>query len=191
MIKNLEDDYIEQVAGIHKGELTGFLPELGIEFLVLFYKTSLELPEMFTFVEEEKGRVAGFVSGGTDAGGLNRRVLLSHPLQFGIILLKYIITHPEKINKFIRLVKYPGFKGGNAELLTLAVLENRRLKGIGRGLFNKTADEFEKRGVNKFKISAYAKLPANRFYKKMGCKLISSFEFLGEEMNYYEFRKKL
>ena len=188
MIRKLSEFDIQQVAKLHKEELSGFIPELGKEFLNLFYKTSAEMPEMFTFVQEEKGNVLGFVSGITDARGLNKKILLRRPLRFVFILLRYLIVHPQKTAKFFRILAYPGFSEGGAELLSLAVSSDCRLQGIGRKLFRATAKEFKRRGIKKFRISAYKKLPANKFYEKMGCRFISSFEFLGERMNYYEYK---
>src|SRR3989344_1850103 len=182
MIRKLSEFDIQQVAKLHKEELSGFLPELGKEFLNLFYETSTEMPEMFTFVYEEKGSVLGFVSGVTDARGLNKKILLRRPVQFGYILLKYLITHPHKTGIFFRILTYPGFSKGGAELLSVAVAEDFRMRGIGRKLFLKTAEEFKRRSINKFKISVYDRLVANKFYLKMGCSLVTSFDFLGERM---------
>src|SRR3989344_7263509 len=129
MIRKLSEFDIQQVAKLHKRELSGFLPELGKEFLNLFYKTSAEMPEMFTFVQEEKGNVLGFVSGITDARGLNKKILLRRPLRFVFILLRYLIVHPQKTAKFFRILTYPGFSKGGAELLSLAVSSDCRLQG--------------------------------------------------------------
>jgi len=74
-----------------------------------------------------------------------------------------------------------------AELLTIAVDQHFQRKGIGKKLFEKTIHEFIKRKIHKFKISVYDKLPANEFYLKVGCKMDSSFEFLGEKMNYWKY----
>ena len=188
MIRRIESGDIGKVAVMHRVELSGFLPELGQKFLEMFYKSSLKVPEMFTFVDCEGGKVTGFVSGVTAARELNKRIIFEQPVQFGFILLKYLITHPYSAGKFIKILSYPGFKEPGAELLTLAVDKDRRLRGIGRKLFERIVAEFKKRGINKFKISAYARLDANKFYEKMDCRLLSSFDFLGEKMNYFEYK---
>lgn len=188
MITKLKEEYVKQVARMHKKELSGFLPELGEEFLALFYKTSLGLPEMFTFVEEEKGKVLGFVTGVTTTKNLYKKIILRKPLKFSFIFWKYIISHPAKVFKIFKIVTYPGFAQDHPELLTIAVSQNYRLKGIGLSLFRKCAGEFKKRKIDKFKISVYDRLPANGFYQKIGCRLESSFDFLGEKMNYYVYK---
>lgn len=185
MIRSLTSEYIQQVAALHKKELSGFLPELGSDFLALFYKVSLELPEMFTFIEEEKGKVEGFVSSITNSKALNKKIISRKPLRFIVLFLKYFITHPLAIGKFFKILTYPGFNESGGELLTLVVDRRHQLKGIGRKLFKKTQDEFRKMAVSRFRISVYDRLPANGFYKKMGCRPEKSFIFLDEKMNYY------
>ena len=188
MITKMKDTKIIQVAGLHRQELSGFLPELGEEFLELFYKASLKLPEMFTYIDEEKSQVRGFVSNISQANGLYRKIFFKLPWKFILIFLKYFITHPYSLDKFFRILTYPGFRNGGAELLSLVVSRDCRLQGIGRRLVIYSAKEFNRRGIKKFKISVYDSLAANGFYKKIGCRLVSSFDFLGEKMNYYEFK---
>lgn len=190
MIKNLTLIDIPQVARIHKQELSGFLPELGVEFLENFYKVSLDIPEMFTLVEKKNEQILGFVSGIESAKGLYKKVILKNPIGFGILFLRYFITHPEKIVNMLKILTYPGFSDDSPELLTIAVKKDYQKRGIGKNLFQKTVEEFRKRKIKKFKISVYDKLPANGFYKKISCKFLSSFNFLGEKMNYYSYEKK-
>jgi len=187
MIKPLTDKKIDQVVNLHRNELSGFLPELGGEFLTKFYRASLETPDLVTYVEEENGIVRGFVSYSVNTEGLNSRILKKDLLGFVIVLLRYIITHPLKTVKFIKIIAYPGFSSKRAELLSIAVDRNHRMKGIGKKLLKITASDMKKKGIKKFKISVYDRLPANAFYRKTGCKLTESFEFMGELMNYYEY----
>ena len=188
MIKELNREHIRQVASIHKRELSGFLPELGIEFLELFYTTSLSMPEMFTYVEEEKGEIKGLVTGVTQTKNLYFKIISRQPIRFVVIFLKYFITHFNHLIKFYKILTYPGFSEGGAELLSIAVSNQFQKRGIGKKLFQKTADEFKRRGIGKFKISVYDRLTANGFYIKIGCRLVSSFIFLDERMNYYSFK---
>lgn len=190
MIKDLTLIDISQVARIHKQELSGFLPELGEEFLKKFYQVSLDIPEMFTLVEKENEQVLGFVSGIESAKGLYKKVILKNPIGFGSLFLRYFITHPKKIVKMAKILSYPGFSDDSPELLTIAVKKDYQKRGIGKNLFRKTVEEFTKRKIKKFKISVYDRLTANGFYKKIGCKFENSFNFLGEKMNYYSYGKE-
>lgn len=187
MIKRLELTDVPQVAKIHQSELSGFLPELGEEFLQAFYKSSLYIPEMFTCVEKENDQILGFVTGTVSTEGLYKKIIVKDILRFVYLFSKYLITHPSKIVKMVKTLTYPGFKDNSPELLTIAVSQKFQKKGIGRILFLKVAETFQKKGIRKFKVSVYDRLSANGFYKRMGCRFDSSFDFLGERMNYYSY----
>lgn len=187
MIEKLSIESVNQVAQIHKTELCGFLPELGTDFLNNFYKSSLSISEIFTYVEARDGEVLGFVTGATNAKGLYKKIILSNPLGYAFIFLKHVFAHPANFIRLIKILFYPGFNIPGPELLTIAVSQKAQGKGIGSKLFRKTVKEFEKRGIRKFKISVYDRLPANKFYLKIGCKRVDSFMFLGEKMNYYSY----
>ena len=188
MIRKMTYSDIKEVVYLHKRELTGFLSQLGIGFLEKYYEVSLKLPEVFTFVYSENGKIKGFASNTTDSRGLQNKILLRSPIGFGYILLKYFITHPFKFFKSFRLLRYPGLGESGAELLSLAVERSSQKKGIGRMLLRESRAEFRKRRIDRFKISVYDRLPANGFYIKCGSKLVRSFGFMGEKMNSYELK---
>lgn len=188
MIKSLTISDIPQVAKIHHRELPGFLSELGIVFLEHFYKESLYIPEIFTLVEKKNDQILGLVSGITTVKGLYKKIIFRDLPGFGILFLSYIITHPIQIVKMVKILMYPGFMEDIPELLIIAVSKGHQKKGIGKKLFHEITRQFRKRGIKKFKISVYERMPANGFYKKIGCRYDSSFDFLGEKMNYYTYQ---
>jgi ribosomal protein S18 acetylase RimI-like enzyme len=188
MIKSLTLNDIDQVARIHIIELKGFLPELGLPFLKKFYKESLNIPEMFTYVEKNNEQVIGFVSGITTAKGLYKKIIFNDLGWFILFFMNYVSTHPNKIITIIQTLLYPGFTEDDPELLTIAVSSASQRRGVGRKLFNKVVKEFQKMKIREFKISVYDKLQANGFYRKIGCRLDKTFIFLGEKMHYYRFR---
>ncbi len=188
MIQKLSKDDISQVARLHKTELSGFLPELGEDFLIKFYRATLTIPEVFTLVEKNNEQILGFITGITQVKGLYKKVILNNPLGFIILFLRYFIVHPENIVKTVKILSYPGFSSDIPELLTIAVGKEYQRRGIGRKLFKELVAEFKKRKVKKLLVSVYDRLPANMFYKKIGCRFEKSFPFLGEKMNYYSFR---
>ncbi len=187
MIKQLSLIDIGQVAEIHKQELPGFLSELGIPFLKIFYKVSLDIPEMFTYVEEKDGHILGFTSGVSQVKGLYKKIVFKNITSFIFPLLSYFVVHPFKITKILKILSYPAFSEDSPELLTLAVKKEEQKRGIGRKLFQAISQEFKKRKIREFYVSAYERLPANGFYRKIGCRLDRSFNFLGEKMNYYKY----
>ena len=190
MLKPLCQNNIDQVAKIHQKELSGFLSQLGVRFLEKFYRVSLDISEMFTYIDENQGKVMGFVSGIENPRGLNKKVIMKEPFGFIYHILRYFITHPTEGVKIVKTLTYPGFTSNSPELLSIAVSKAYQKKGIGKKLFEKVIQEFRERGYDKFKISVYDRLEANGFYQKMGCKKITSFLFLGEEMNYYLYSGK-
>lgn len=185
MIRLLTLTDIPQVARIHYLELPGFLSELGEKFLIKYYKVSLSIPEIFTFVEKKDEQILGFVSGIESSGGLYKKIISRDVFGFIFLFLRIFITHPEKLTKTVKTLAYPGFSSESPELLVISISKKYQRQGIGSRLFNKTIEEFSKRGINKFKISVYDRLSANEYYRKMGCRFNSSFNFLGEKMNYY------
>lgn len=190
MICKLELADISQVVKIHRQELSGFLSELGEEFLKKFYKASLNIPEIFTFVEKKNEQVLGFVSGVTSPKGLYKKIFFKDIFPFTQMILGIFITHPLKIVKMAKILTYPGFSSGSPELITIAVEKKHQRRGIGKKLFLKTAQEFEKRKIKKFHIGVYSRLPANAFYRKTGCRFCYTFNFLGEKMNYYAYGRE-
>jgi len=188
MIRKLQITDITQVVKLHKNELSGFLSELGIPFLKKFYKVSLDIPEMFTYVEENNGHILGFTSGISRTKGLYKKIIFKNIFYLIVPLLSYFIVHPLKVIKMLKILSYPAFSEDIPELLTLVVKKEEQNRGIGRKLFQAVSEEFEKRRIKEFYVSAYERLLANGFYRKIGCRLDRSFNFLGEKMNYYKCR---
>jgi len=191
VISKLTISDINQVAKIHRKELTGFLPELGEGFLQKFYRHSLEVAEMFSYVVRGNEDVLGFVSATTSAKGLYKKIIFKDLVGYGLIILRYFITHFDKLGRIGQFFFYPGFKQHGPELLILAVTRDYQRRGIGKNLFKQVALEFKRRGIRIFKVSTYDKLPANGFYKKIGCKFEYSFNYMGEKMNYYSYKTRI
>lgn len=184
----LEDQDISQIAGLHHVELNGLLSELGVGFLEKFYRCSLSIPSMWTIVEKKNDQILGFVSGVTNVNGLNKKIIFKDLWGFMFLFLKIFITQPKLIVKTVKTITYPGFGHDSPELLTMVVDKKHQGEGIGRSLFEKCVEEFRKKGIKSFRISAYDRLPANGFYKHIGCRFDKSFMFLGEKMNYYVYK---
>lgn len=187
MIRELAEKDIDRIVQIHRQELPGFLSELGEGFLKKYYKVSLVIPEMFTFVEEKDGIIAGIVTGTTATRGLFKKIIVKDIAGFSGSLAVFFLANPQKIIKAVKVLSYPGFNEQAAELLTIAVSKKHQGRGVGKQLFGKIREEFGKQGIREFKISIYNKLSANRFYEKMGCIFERSFVFLEEKMNYYRY----
>ena len=94
MIRKLQITDITQVVKLHKNELSGFLSELGIPFLKKFYKVSLDIPEMFTYVEENNGHNLGFTSGISRTKGLYKKIIFKNIFYLIVPLLVILLFIP-------------------------------------------------------------------------------------------------
>jgi ribosomal protein S18 acetylase RimI-like enzyme len=187
MLSPLTKKDIPQVVRIHITQLPGFLSQLGEGFLQKYYIYSMNIPEVFTILEKKNGEILGLATGATSTEKLHIKIISHDYFGFGIEILKYFITHPKGILKIVKTISYPGLTENIPELLTIAVKSDHQKKGIGIRLFMEIAQNMKKKGSKKFLISVYDRLPANGFYKKIGCRFFKSFIFLGEKMNYYEY----
>lgn len=188
-ISGLQQSEVESVANIHIQELTGFQSILGLPFLRWYYRTSLELPHLFTFIAKDDTKPVGIVTCCENPKSLWLKLFLLDPFGCIHVIIPAVLRKPHTLGRLFSMLSYPGFSKGKPELLTLAVDEAHQRLGIGRKLVTEGAKEFKKRGIRTFIISTYARLPANGFYKKIGCRLIETFTFMGEKMNYYEYSK--
>lgn len=191
MIEKLEQRDIDQLVRLYRRELPGFLSDLGDDFLKRFYQASLSIPKMYTIVEKQNEQIIGFATFVTSVKELYFRTISQDILGFAWIFLRYFITHIDKTIKVLQAFTYPGFREDIPELLTIVVDKNHQGKGIGRKLFSRVSEELAKKGVKEFKISTYACMRANGFYKKIGCKFDRSFNFLSEKMNYYIYKTRV
>lgn len=181
---------IEEVAKIHIRELPGFQSILGLPFLRWYYQASRKLPHIFTFVAKENKEVVGLVSCSDNPKSLWLKMFILDPFGCMRIVIPSVALHPQRIRRLLSMLSYPGFSDGRPELLTLAVTKSHQRRGIGRKLVKEATNEFKRRGINTYVISTYDRLAANGFYKKIGCQLIETFNFLGEKMNYYTYGTK-
>ncbi|MBI3955546.1 GNAT family N-acetyltransferase [Candidatus Gottesmanbacteria bacterium] len=185
MLKKLTLKDIPQVVKIHREELRGFLSQMGKDFLKKFYEVSLGIPEMFTLVEKQDEQIQGFATGAVRLKSLTIRILFKDVLGFVRIFMNILFTHPILLLGSVKTLTYPGFSQDVPELLTIAVQKNFQNRGTGKKLFQAIKNKFQKRSVKYFQVSMYAKLPAGKFYEKMGCRLIKNFAFRGQNMSYY------
>lgn len=185
MIRKLKAGDIDQVVNIHLTQLPGFLSRLGKNFLTKYYSASLNTPEMFTLVEKQDEQIQGFATGAVRLKGLTIRILFKDVLGFVRIFMNILFTHPILLLRSVKTLTYPGFSQEVPELLTIAVQKNFQNKGIGKKLFQAISKEFHNRGIKNFQVSIYQRLPAGKFYEKMGCCKTGTFTFQSELMSYY------
>ena len=162
-----------QVAALHADSIDqGFLATLGVPFLALMYRAIEETPGSVLLVEEQGGRVVGFVSGGSGMGPIYRR-MLRRPVRLGLALLPSMFRL-RRLKRIIEIVRYgsgTSWPAGlpDAELLSIAVDPAWRGKGIAESLYSRLVTHFSTNEVPAFRIVVGATLlPAHRFYRRMG-----------------------
>lgn len=162
-----------QVAALHAAGINqGFLATLGIPFLSLLYQAIDEAPASVLIVDEQAGKVRGFVSGGVGMGPIYRR-MLRHPFRLGMALLPTLVR-PARLRRIFDILRYGNKQKGRhplpeAELLSIAVAPEARGSGVAESLYKRLEQHFRSQGVNVFKITVGDSLAtAHRLYKRMG-----------------------
>lgn len=88
----------------------------------------------------------------------------------------YLAVDCEKIVGYVAV----SFVGDDVEILSIAVAQNNRRKGIGRALLNFAIDQAQKRGKNKVFLEVRAgNINAHNLYKSLG------FNQIYVRKNYY------
>jgi len=177
-------DELRQAAQIQIQELPqGFLSSLGEKPLELIFAHVARSPLgiMVLAVEENTGKVVGYVFGSLDTGKLYKEFLLKRTFQairyFAPKLLSW-----QRIKKALETLLYPVKKQSQqdksgAELLDLAVITSYHGTGVAQQLFKNFVEECRLRGVKAFEIPTTEGLErAHRFYEKMGARRVGSVE---------------
>jgi ribosomal protein S18 acetylase RimI-like enzyme len=171
--ENHSDDELIQVAKIHSNQLhLGFLASLGEKTLVLMYKSIDRWSESCLITSSDKGNISGFVSGTTSVGGLYIQFLRRDLLRWIWILLPKL--SPKNVWRIMELLLYPSKKDEveemlDSELLTLAVCEEAKGKGVAKKLYSELGEFFKFKGVDGYRVMVGDELErAKAFYTKMG-----------------------
>jgi ribosomal protein S18 acetylase RimI-like enzyme len=171
------------VARLHQQAIrTGFLSRLGPGFLAELYKSIGRSPysRIFVAVDQNLQKVAGFAACSLNTAAMYRHILLRRGWLFFFLLLP-MIFYPGNLKFIIETLFYP--KKGNkikpdrngadagpcAELLSIAVSDDSRKKGVGRKLLNALESYLKENKVTSYKtVTLSTDHDANAFYKKCG-----------------------
>ncbi|MFT4667425.1 MAG: ribosomal protein S18 acetylase RimI-like enzyme [Granulosicoccus sp.] len=183
-IENHSDNELIQVAKIHSNQLNlGFLASLGEKTLVLMYKSIDRWSDSCLITSSNNGIVTGFVSGTVSVGGLYKQFLRRDLLRWVWILLPKL--SPKNIWRILELLMYPSKEDKTAqfpkpELLTLAVTDDVRGKGVANALYDELSKYFRTKRVRGFRIMVGDELErAKGFYMKMGAEKKSKIQVHG------------
>jgi len=188
-----ESDDFEAIARLHvKSIPAGFLSKLGYPFLVEIYKAIGKESDSVVYVARSGVEVVGFVVGATDIRRVYTKVIAGNWYRFIFPLLRFIFK-PGSFRRIVETTLY-GFKKKNhdgtktvlAELLSIAIDESTRGKGIGRALLTELEQFFKNYGISEYKVVTFSHDdPANCFYRSCKFSVNRKFVHHGHVMNEY------
>ena len=193
----------QAIARLHRESITtGFLSRLGPGFLAELYRSIGRSPysRIFVAVDQDIQKVAGFAACSLDTAAMYRHILLRRGLLFFFLLLPRAFC-PENLRFICETLFYPqkgkkkapvpnGNTGPQAELLSIAVSDDSRKKGVGRDLLNALESYLKENKVTSYKTVTLSTDPdANAFYKKCGFTLQQEIAHHGNIL--YEYVKDL
>lgn len=190
IIASATHDAIKSIAELHRECFKGyFLTSLGNKFLEFYYATYLKNSEHTILVAKTNGRICGLVTGTISSEKLNRELFrknfwaIAKILAVKFIMERHFRCEIFKRTKFIKQALQAKMralakewkatsKNRNARLLSIAVLEEFRGKGISVDLIKKFEEEMKRKGVVSCGLSVKSgNLPAIGLYKKAGWKI--------------------
>jgi len=158
-----------EIAKIHLKQIgKGFLNQLGIEFLKVFYEEIANSRNTFLIVAKENDNIIGFISGCFDLKKFYKSFIKKNFFKIFFILVKKIFI----IKKAFETAKYSKKEKSNlpkAELLSIAVLPRFQGQGVSQKLLEEFILKMKEKNVKKFKVLVGQELKrANKFYQKKG-----------------------
>ena len=165
----------QQVAWLHiAGISQGFLPQLGIDFMILLYKAIDGCRSSVLLTECVDGKVLGFVSGAYSMKDIYRQ-LIYKPVQLLLSLLPSMFR-PYRLKRIFEVIRYGGQLGNEKEtslpefeLLSIVVDPVARGTGCADRLYQHLISYCRSRGIESFRIVVGDALsPAHSFYARMG-----------------------
>jgi len=186
----LKINHASQVARLHiEGISTGFISSLGHEFVTALYEAIVESEYSFGFVAVENDKVLGFVAFTTNLNSLYKSIMFKKGLRFAFLLAGKMFSF-QRIKKVFETVFYPSriekMVLPKAELLSIAISDEARGRGLATQLTQQGFTECAKRGITKVKVLvAASNEPANKLYLKCGFTLAGQIDSHGVISNIY------
>jgi ribosomal protein S18 acetylase RimI-like enzyme len=158
------------LARLHaEGIDTGFLPTLGLRFLRHLYASLIAAPNSVVIVAEDGLGPVGFVAGVPDVDAFYRRFLRSRGWRAGLAAVP-ALARPGTWRRALETLRYDGsHHDADAELLSMAVAEPYRGRGIGRRLGDEFLAVLGASGVDRVKVVVgEGNAAAQSAYRAMG-----------------------
>lgn len=175
--------FYRQVARLHmEGINQGFLPQLGLGFMLLLYEALDHCEQSVLIVEQQGGKLIGFVSGAAGMRPVYRQ-LMRRPFHLMVALAPSLLR-PARLKRIYEIVRYSRASNHDTqpdmpafELLSIAVDPVARGTGCADSLYRQLEDYCRLQGFDGFKIVVGDALaPAHRFYQRMGAVSVGRIE---------------
>lgn len=169
------------IARMHKENINlGFLNILGTGFLEILYSSIFNFKSGILLVAKCEENIVGFISGITDIKTFYKFFVKKNFIKLCLIILGKL-WNIKVIRGIFEIMFYPqkGFKIKlpDAELLSIAVGDKFRSKGVARKLLNELERSFVLLNIRQFKVTVGETLRgANAFYLKSGFTMASKIE---------------
>jgi ribosomal protein S18 acetylase RimI-like enzyme len=142
---------IDTIAALHMSELPrSFLALLGRRLLRLLYLRLLHSPAAVVLVASVRGRVVGFVAGAEDTSLVYKDFIRRDGWRAAVAAAPRALRHSRRIAEtlsYSRRAAAGGTALPAAELLSLAVAQTVRRRGVGSALIRELQAELDSRGV--------------------------------------------
>jgi len=163
------------IARIHRKSIkTGFLSTFGDKFLTRLYEFIISSNYCVCYINRLEEKPVGFI-----CISLNSKKMYNDFLKKNLYLATIIFTkNVLSVNRLIKVFDHLFYNSKkrnlpNAELLSVAVIEDFKRKKIGSKLFNEAMSYFQRNNVNNFVITTGAdNIESNEYFKRNKCKLI-------------------
>lgn len=189
MLRKMEAKDAKAISKIHINALGGgFLSSLGEDFLKMVYEGIISSKWGVGYVHIRDSKIVGFITGSMDTSKIFKDIYFKKPLSFGKIIFTQALRNPRTIKKIYQSWRYPDLVENkvNAELLSIAVIEEFRGKGIGKQLVSELINCFGKNDIQRFTVSVDSSLAgAKEFYKAMGFKITESIDIYDKTMDIF------
>ena len=183
-------EHARQVAQLHiEGIHTGFISSLGLPFVTALYSAISESPYGFGYVQKEGAQVVGFVAFTTNLKGLYKTICLKKGIRFFFLLASKMFSF-RTVKKIFETIFYPQkteqAELPAAELLSIAVSETQRGKGVAKQLIRYGLHQCKDNNIDKVKVLvADFNKPANALYQSTGFQFVTTIESHGIVSNIY------
>ena len=182
--------YFDKIANLHiNGISEGFLSTLGNNFLAKLYEGIKKAPGSGVYIAVSDNEVLGFIAYTKDIKACYKNVLKSKWFSLSWALLPNFF----RLSIYIKMFETLSYPNNNKakdnihpELLSIAVSDKCRGKGVGKLLVKRLEEEFLKMDINKYYVVTLAvdKL-SNAFYTSCGFVLCKEFVNHAKPMNEY------